>query len=318
MIKKTNLFILLILFCSAVSGQEQAINLLERMTNAIRTLNFTTSFVVVKNNQAEPYHWFHGVTEDGLELELLSQLNGPRRDLIRKDNIVSYLEPEFPEPYSVNSRFISGPIPDVFLDDIKKLLDDYEIILLGRARILGHAAQGIRIVPKDNFRFGYHLWLEQDSHLLLKLVVVNRQNQMLEQIQFTHLDIIQELPSVLKQIIQLELPKPIETSETLIDNDFSWDVLWLPKGFSEINTSKHRLLRSEKNVEYRMFSDGLVDISVYVNNSDINKRKAQFTNDGATLAFSQILNNIEVSIVGDIPIKTAKAITDSIQLKRAK
>lgn len=318
MIKKIPLFILLTLFCSAVSAQDQAITLLEKMTNAIRTLNFTTSFVVVKNNQAEPYHWFHGVTNNGDELELLSQLNGPRRDLIRKNSTVSYLEPEFPEPYSVNSRFISGPIPDVFLDDITKLLDDYEIILLGRARILGHAAQGIRIVPKDNFRFGYHLWLEKDSNLLLKLVVVNKQNQMLEQIQFTHLDIIEELPAVLKQIIQLELPKPMAIDELLAANDFSWNVLWLPKGFKEINASKHRLLRSEKSVEYRMFSDGLVDVSVYVNDSEVNNRKAQFTNDGATLAFNQISKNIEVSIVGDIPIKTAKAIADSIQLTKAK
>lgn len=316
MIKKSFLIMLLSVFSLAATSQDQAPNLLGKMTKAIRTLNFNTSFVVVKNNQAEPYHWVHGITEDGQEFELLSQLNGPRRDLIRKDHVVSYLEPEFPQPYSVNSHFISGPIPDVFFKDTQVLLDEYDILPLGKTRILGLAAQGIRIIPKDNFRFAYHVWLEQESQLLLKLAVVNRKGLMLEQIQFTYLEITDDIPHVLKQITQLELPKPMQHMND--DDQLGWDLVWLPKGFQKMSTSRHRLIQSDKNVEYRLYSDGLVDLSVYVNASEINKRKAQFTRDGATLAFNQIVNNVEISVVGDIPLKTAEAITNSIQFKQAR
>ena len=53
-----------ILFISAsfsvvASEVDQAKLSLERLTQSLRNLNFNTSFVVVKNNQAEPYHWLH-------------------------------------------------------------------------------------------------------------------------------------------------------------------------------------------------------------------------------------------------------------------
>ncbi|MFT5812595.1 MAG: sigma-E factor negative regulatory protein RseB, partial [Psychroserpens sp.] len=75
----------------AANENETAEPWLERLATSLQTLNFSTSFVVVKNNQAEPYHWFHGVDENGNELEVLSLLNGPRRDVLRKHNIVSYI-----------------------------------------------------------------------------------------------------------------------------------------------------------------------------------------------------------------------------------
>ena len=73
--------------------------------------------MVVKNNQAEPYHWFHGVDENGDELEILSLLNGPRRDVLRRKDTVSYIEPELP-PYSVTSQQITGPIPAILRGDV--------------------------------------------------------------------------------------------------------------------------------------------------------------------------------------------------------
>ena len=57
------------------SENEKAEPWLERLATSLQTLNFSTSFVVVKNNQAEPYHWFHGLDENGNELEILSLLN---------------------------------------------------------------------------------------------------------------------------------------------------------------------------------------------------------------------------------------------------
>ena len=49
----------------------EAKELLSRLSNSLKRLNFSTSFVVVKNNQAEPYHWFHGVNKDNIELVFL-------------------------------------------------------------------------------------------------------------------------------------------------------------------------------------------------------------------------------------------------------
>lgn len=292
----------------------------ERLSSALRELNFSTSFVVVKNNQAEPYHWLHGVAKNKesvnqVELEILALLNGPRRDILRIDNTVSYIEPEY-APYSIMSSHITGPIPAIFGQDISVLEDNYHFVSVGRSRVLGRVAQLIRIVPKDAHRFGYWVWLDQQSGLLLKLAVITRKGQLLEQIQFTHLEITDDLSEHLKQLQATDLPKVIDITAKQEETELTWKVNWIPHGFKQVKSNKHRINSSKKTVEFMLFNDGLVDISVYVNPSKDKQRVIEFANDGATLVLNQVINNVEVSVVGKIPLATAKKIVNSVRFIR--
>jgi sigma-E factor negative regulatory protein RseB len=320
-------FICLILSFSVVAAddEEQAKILLERLSKSLRQVNFNTSFVVVKNNQAEPYHWLHGIVEsneDGtdvkkqsIELEILALLNGPRRDILRINNTVSYIEPEY-APYSISSAQISGPIPAVFSRDISILESNYHFVSVGKNRVLGRAAQLIRIVPKDSHRYGYWLWLDQQSGLLLKLAVVTRKGQLLEQIQFTHLEITDTISENLKQLQSTELPNIIDVAAQQTKTDFSWQVNWVPDGFESVKSDRHRINASKQAVEFMLFNDGLVDVSVYVNSSKDKQRAIEFANDGATLVMSHVINNVEVSVVGKVPLETAKKIVNSVSFNR--
>jgi len=73
---------------------------------------------------------------------------------------------------------------------------------------------------------------------------------------------------------------------------------------------------SKQAVEFMLFNDGLVDISVYVSPSKAKQRAVEFANDGATLVLNQVINNIEVSVVGKIPLETAKKIVNSVSFNR--
>ena len=325
---------LFISFSAQSAGEEQAKLSLERLSHALRHLNFNTSFVVVKNNQADPYHWLHGVVEPveqtepaeqtpqkldsheavnstRVELEILALLNGPRRDILRINNTVSYLEPEY-TPYSIRSKQISGPIPAVLSQDIRLLENNYHFVSVGKNRVLGRAAQLIRIVPKDVHRFGYWLWLDQDSGLLLKLAVITSKGKLLEQIQFTQLEVTQTPSENLKQLQLTKLPEIIDFSIKENHSELAWQVNWLPNGFTSIKSDRHRINNSKQAVEFMLFNDGLVDISVYVNPSADKQRPIEFANDGATLVLNQVINNIEVSVVGKIPLETAKKIVSSV------
>lgn len=313
----------LISFSALSADVDEAKHLLERLSKSLRQINFNTSFVVVKNNQAEPYHWLHGIVEEQtlegevkkIELEILAILNGPRRDILRINNTVSYIEPEF-APYSIRSEQLSGPIPSVFGEDISVLEKNYHFVSVGKNRILGRAAQLIRIVPKDTHRFGYWLWLDQESSLLLKLAVITRQGKLLEQIQFTHLDITDTISENLKQLQAAELPKVIDFTTQQESTDLTWQVNWLPNGFEPIKSDRHRINNSKQPVEFMLFNDGLVDISVYVNPSKEKQRAIEFASDGATIVLSQVMNNIEVSVVGKIPLETAEKIVNSVTFNR--
>lgn len=320
--KLTSILLLLVTLSTSIAAKaeeptERAEPWLERLAQSLKTLHFSTSFVVVKNNQAEPYHWFHGLNEQGEELEILSLLNGPRRDILRKNDVISYIEPEL-GPYSVSSSEISGPIPAIFRKDITTLSNTYDFISVGRSRVLGRAAQLIRIVSKDAHRYGHWLWLDQKTGMLLKLTLVNRAGQLLEQVQFTHLDISPDLVDSLKQLEEANLPSVIEIPAGYQEQELQWQVDWMPDGFKRINANRHRISSTKKPVEFMLFNDGLVDVSVYVNPSEIKQRATDFALDGATVILNQVVNGVEVSVVGKIPPKTAKAIADSVVLNPPK
>ncbi|WP_076420336.1 MucB/RseB C-terminal domain-containing protein [Colwellia sp. UCD-KL20] len=297
----------------AAEVEQQASTWLNALSQSLKTRNFSTSFVVIKNNHAEPYHWFHGVDDTGKELEILSLLNGPRRDVLRKDGVVSYIEPELP-PYSVETYQVSGPIPSIFSGDISSLEKSYNFISLGKSRVLGRPAQIIRIVSKDKNRFGYRLWLDQESNMLLKMSVITREGIVLEQVQFTHLEFSKDLPEPLKQLQVTDLPHVVDVPKGIIDGDLQWKVNWLPSGFENIRSNYHRLSITKQATEFMLFSDGLVDVSIYINKSPVNQREPEFVMNGATGVYSQVVKGVEVSVVGKIPSMTAQAIADSVSL----
>jgi sigma-E factor negative regulatory protein RseB len=308
--------LLLILSSGLTTANEtpQAKKWLEHLATSLQTLNFSTSFVVVKNNHAEPYHWYHGINDQGTEFEILALLNGPRKDTLRKGDVVSYLEAGA-QPYSVVGKEISGPIPSVFRQGISTLEKSYDIISVGKSRILGRPAQLIRLVAKDGQRYGYWLWLDQESGLLLKTALITRKGQLLEQIQFTYLEITDELPASLVHLSQTDLPKVIVVPENRATKGFAWQVNWLPLGFEQIKMNSHHINLTKQPVEFMLFSDGLVDVSVYVSASNIRSRAVEFVKDGATVVLNQIENGKEISVVGKIPSKMAKAIADSVSFQ---
>jgi len=313
--KLSALFLLLLSFSTAAADTEPAKRWLERLSESLRQLNFTTSFVVVKNNQAEPYHWLHGTSDEGLELEVFSRLNGPRRDVLRQGDIVSYINPD-QEPYSVMSADARTPIPAIFRGDITELEESYRFISIGRSRVLGRVAQLVRIVAKDKHRFSYWLWLDQKTGLLLKMAVLTRQGHLLEQVQFTHIEVSDQLSDSLAQFQLTELPAVIKLNNPQATQLLSWQVNWLPEGFKIIKSNQHNLNSysrgSNKAVEFKLFSDGLVDVSIYVSPSQENFREHEFANDGATLVYNQIIQGVEIGVVGEIPLATAKKIAESI------
>ena len=56
----------------------------------------------------------------------------------------------------------------------------------------------------------------------------------------------------------------IEIPEGYQEQVLQWQVNWLPDGFAQLNANRHRISTTKKPVEFMLFNDGLVDVSVYV------------------------------------------------------
>ncbi len=286
---------------------------LARLTAATRKLNFQASFVQSRAGQETvPYLWRHAVMSDGRTMEQLNLQNGPGRELIRDGDVVSVFEPDVP-PYSLRSEYINGPIPSELLYHPDSLRDGYEFVSVGRARVAGRPAQQIRIVSRDNSRFNYQLWLDEKTGMLLKLNMLDLQGVLLEQIQVTALTITDNPHDYFHRVNQASLPKPMAISAAKT-RDHNWEVTYLPTGMEEVRRDIRRLALTGQVVEYKMFSDGLVDVSVYV----------QPANEalGSDLVLRHDLNTFltltdgkaQVTVVGEIPPKTAQSIATSLSL----
>ncbi len=90
----------------------------------------------------------------------------------------------------------------------------------------------------------------------------------------------------------------------------------MPLGFERKKSDRHHIAITQQAVEFMLFSDGLVDVSVYVSSSRETKRAVEFAKDGATVVLNQVVNGKEISVVGKIPSITAKAIADSVSFRR--
>ncbi|MGS2721900.1 MucB/RseB C-terminal domain-containing protein [Paraglaciecola aestuariivivens] len=286
---------------------------LSKMASAVQSLNYTITFVLLKPGvDAEPYVWRHAVNEDGLQMEQLNLLNGPGREVVRIGNKVSYFEPNFP-PYSLQSDRINGPFSNDLFQQPTNLDQGYDFVMVGRSRISGRAAQQIRIISKDKSRFGLNVWLDQETGLLLKMNMFNNKAQLLEQIQVTGLQVT-KMPDPFFAKIEPDMLPDIVSFNSSAQKNFRWDISYLPIGMKVIKRDIRRLPDSNENIEYFMLSDGLVDVSVYLQE---HQNASALSNLVGTMQSDTLLTiqngDINVTVIGKLPANTANAIAKSVQ-----
>ncbi len=287
-------------------------DLLLNMANAVHTRNFDASFVVVKGKAMEPYRWVHA-KQGETELEHLSLLNGAGLEMVRVNDQVTYFEPQS-QPYSINTDSIAGPIPEVLFKDIEALSSQYDFVLGGKGRIAGRAAQLVRIESKDEYKYNYWIWLDTESSLLLKAAYVNHKGEALEQLQLTHISVTEQPAPMILEVLNRNFPTPLPGNalEGEKSNATNWRIGWLPNGFKLLKSDRHKLDLNNELTDYYLYSDGFVEISVFVQRPLPGRRLSGSLTSGATTIYVHNGGNFDVSVVGNVPSQTAKAIAESV------
>ncbi|WP_088332330.1 MucB/RseB C-terminal domain-containing protein [Lacimicrobium sp. SS2-24] len=311
------LLILLVVFSLPVLAQqeERTDNLakawLEKMVWSLRNLNYQVSFVLLyPNGDFEPYTWRHALVE-GEEMEHLSLLNGPGREIVRLGDKVSYFEPNVP-PYSLKSDVINGPIPAELFRQPVTLGQGYDFVMVGTSRISGRLAQQLRIVSKDKSRYSYNLWLDKQTALILRLDMLDMQGEPLEQIQVTSMQVTAEPDEYFSRIETEKMPPEISPINGQSEKP-DWQLEWLPTGMTEVRRSAHRLPLTGQWVDYMMLSDGMIDVSVYLQKLNAVPAENGWLQQGANTLLSLQVGDMEITVVGKLPPQTASSIAKSIR-----
>lgn len=301
--------------CGANAAEPpSAAALLQQMQRAYHHYNFELSMVKVRQSDIEPLRFSHAQLGNR-ELSHLIYLNGRPSEYLQRGDEVSFFESGH-DPYTLKGASMPG-LWNALLDmELERVLKSYDPVVTGRSRIAGMAAQMIRLVPKDGAKYGFMLWLEQESGLLLRTDLLDGDGNLVEQYLGVDLRIFPEPSPWLKQLDKASLPPAVRVKEAYTEPQvpLGWAPGWVPAGFSVASSDRHQLAGTQQTVDYLLLTDGLVDVSIYISPRDSTEPlQRQLLMQGATSLLRFVNDhNVEVTIVGEIPAATAQRIAGSL------
>ena len=296
----------------ALAASPSAEALLQQMQRAYHHYNFELSLIKVRQGDIEPMRFSHAVL-DKSEISHLIYLNGRPSEYLKRGDQISFFEAGH-NPYTLTGARMPG-LWSSFLDmNLERVFESYDPVVTGRNRVAGLPVQVVRLAPKEANKYGFVVWLEQSSGLLLRLDLIDENGALVEQYMGVDLRVSPEPSSWLKSLAQAKLPRAVTVAQAYQapQLELGWAPSWLPKGFSVMSTDRHPLVGTDQVVDYMMISDGLVDVSIYLAAAEA-PMGDELVRQGAT-SLLRMLNDhkVEVTVVGEVPVPTAQRIAESL------
>ncbi len=286
------------------------------MAKAVQKHNYQGIFVYRHDNQIEAMRIVHR-SVGGKQRERLVSLNGVAREIIRNDQeVVCYL----PDQNSVvveNRKNSDKNFPGLFPKRLDRVTANYKLELGGTSRVANRMAQMVVVRPLDHYRYGYHLWADTKTGLLLKSNLVGTDGHIIEQFMFTNI-------SIDKPISDAAL-KPRYNGKGMVwhrENDAAgqpavkahWHATKVPPGFELTRQISRHGPMHKQEVEHLVYADGLAAVSVFVERRTKDKKSAieGATGMGAVHAFGRVSGDYHITVVGEVPPATVAMIANSV------
>src|SRR5690554_1950899 len=144
----------------------EAAELVSRVREATKSLNYDGVFVYQRDSQVDAMRIIPRV-KDGVEAERLISLSGPAREVLRDGSRVACTFAD-DKAVMVQKRQPSDFFSIDLSRPVEALAEYYDFALGEPDRVAGRSARVVRIEPRGPDRYGYRLWIDTDSNLLLK------------------------------------------------------------------------------------------------------------------------------------------------------
>ncbi|CRY55154.1 periplasmic negative regulator of sigmaE [Yersinia intermedia] len=297
------------------SAETTPIAMLQEMSNASQSLNYELSYINVNKQGIDSLRYRHAILDKKTLAQLL-RMDGPRTEILQRGNEISYFEPGF-DSFTLAGEHIVDALPSVVFPDFEKLSKYYNYIALGRARIADRPCQVIRVVSRDSTRYSYIIWMDETTKLPMRVDLLDKDGETLEQFRVISFAVGEPIQEILKDLVKLSLP-PLLALPAKNKVDFAWSLRWLPEGVTEVSRSRRTLPNMDTPTESRLYSDGLFSFSVNINPLGKDVPSEQSLRQGRRTVHTEARNNVEITVVGELPPATAKRIADSLVLESAK
>jgi sigma-E factor negative regulatory protein RseB len=292
------------------------------MNEALTARNYDGVFTHWQDGKVEMLRIIHR-NQNGKVTERLASLDGSGREFIRTGNELACYLPDQRTVLVESQSGQEGSLLAGFPSFDEKSAAFYDIKELAPTRLNRRKTRVIAVTPRDEFRYGYRLWIDESTAMPLKTQLCDAQGRVIEQVVFSSLTLASHIadaafkPEVatdgflwLRNDPRPLGPEPANTSAL-------WSALKLPPGFRMTVRSAQVMPGAHDPVAHLVFTDGLASVSVFVESrSEVIRPDQQpvagVANVGSSSAFSTVIDGHKVTAVGEVPPATVRVIASSV------
>jgi sigma-E factor negative regulatory protein RseB len=272
------------------------------------------------------------------QIERVDTLTGaPRSTFRHNDKLVTFM-PET-KVVRMEKREALGGFPEVLKPGSGNIPDFYAVKALGQERIAGLDSDIVQLMPKDTMRYGYRIWTEKKTSLVVKIQTLDANSAVLEQAAFSELQM--DAPVKMDKLLQkmaategykIDQPALTKTSAAaegwVLKNSVpGFKPMSCYKRTNALNTAHNTAQNastsqpsasagSDKTMQW-IFSDGLATVSLFVEEFDKTRHTQEgMLAQGATHSLIKRVNEFWLTAVGEVPPQTLKAFAQGLERKR--
>jgi sigma-E factor negative regulatory protein RseB len=294
---------------------------LQRMHQASRQRSYIGTFVVSSagGNLSSARIWH--ACEGDQQMERIEALSGPPRSTFRRnDHVVTFL-PEL-KLVKVENRENLELFPNLLGAADSSLDDFYGVRVIGKDRVAGFDADVVQIEPRDALRFGYRVWSERRSGLVVKLQTLDSDGKVIEQSAFSELEL--DVPVKVHPLVQkMDSTAGWRVEKSELEHTTAQREGWSLKapvaGFRPVSSLRRpKDGQGEGHAMQWTFSDGLASVSLFIEPYDASRKPREVLLAlGATYTLTRRMTDKDgadwwLTAVGEVPAQTLDAFAQSL------
>jgi len=317
-----------LLFAQSVcdDSSADALQLLERMSRAGAMVDHQGMATLQRDGDMRVLKIRRNTAGD-VTTDTLALLTGQSAQVVRSERPQSCVHPGH-----ALLRLQRGP------GDACGVAAHYRLAMESGDRVAGRMTQRIIAQPRDMYRYAYVLEVDKETAQLLKITTLTADGRALEQFQYASL--------ALRKTSSAEHDTGAEGADAEAmsgdggnhsasppDNHAAtssgsvaavtetgsipqaradWKPEWVPAGFIPTQATG--------NSARQTYTDGMASFSVFLEAGSVNMQPGEgAVREGSTLAYTRGLrlagSVVLVTVVGEVPVNTARMVTDSVRLR---
>lgn len=285
---------------NCAGADADALQWLEKMSRSAHEVSYQGVVTFQRDADMQVMQISHSVAA-GTASERLTELTGQGAEVVRIDHPLECVHPGH-KLLQIGTDLQAGNCG---------VARFYRFSVSPGERVAGRRAVRLQIEPGDMYRHGYVMELDRETGLLLKATTIGAGNAVLERFQFANLSYVEHDTgsAEVSLVHQADHPHPGNNAREAT-SAMSWQVGWVPRGFTVTDSPSD-------NGRRRTYTDGLAVFSVFLESLTVEIRPGEgVVRRGGTTSYTRGMSIADqpvlVTVIGEVPVNTARMVADSI------